>query len=40
MELSYRMDTSQLPRPFQIGIGGQDDWDLAAESTVVLPALN
>lgn len=36
IDLSYRMDTSQLPRPFQIGIGGQADWELAAESTVVL----
>lgn len=40
MEVSYRMDTSQLPRPFQIGIGGQADWELSAESTVVLPDSN
>ncbi|QPC31989.1 DUF4390 domain-containing protein [Caldimonas thermodepolymerans] len=36
IELSFRLDTSQLPRPFQIGIGGQAEWDLSAESTVVM----
>lgn len=30
VELDYRLDTSQLPRPFQIGIGGQADWQLQA----------
>lgn len=36
VELVYRLDTSELPRPFQIGIGGQADWDLSAESVLVL----
>lgn len=36
IELDYRLDTSQLPRPFQIGIGGQAEWDLSAESTLVM----
>ena len=28
VEFSFRLDTSQLPRPMQIGIGGQPDWTL------------
>lgn len=36
VELSYRLDISQLPRPFQLGIGGQADWNLSAESVLVL----
>jgi hypothetical protein len=31
VEFSYRLDTSQLPRPMQIGIGGQADWTLKVE---------
>lgn len=31
IEFSYRLDTSQLPRPMQIGIGGQADWTLRVE---------
>jgi len=31
IEFSYRLDTSQLPRPMQIGIGGQADWALRVE---------
>ena len=31
VEFSYRLDTSQLPRPMQIGIGGQADWTLRVE---------
>lgn len=27
----FRLDTSQLPRPFQIGLMGQSDWNLAVE---------
>lgn len=33
LEFSFRLDTSQLPRPMQIGIGGQADWALAIERT-------
>jgi hypothetical protein len=40
LEFSYRLDTSQLPRPMQIGIGiGEADWSLGVERTVPLPAL-
>ena len=31
LEFSYRLDTSLLPRPMQIGIGGQADWALAVQ---------
>lgn len=39
IEVRYRLDTSQLPRPLQIGIEGQADWDLSAESTVIVQDL-
>ena len=31
LEYSYRLDTSLLPRPMQIGIGGQADWALSVQ---------
>ena len=31
IEFSYRLDTSQLPRPLQIGIGGQADWNFSVQ---------
>ena len=31
VEFAFRLDTAQLPRPMQIGIGGQPDWTLAVE---------
>ncbi|WP_435488875.1 DUF4390 domain-containing protein [Variovorax sp. ZT4R33] len=33
----FRLDTTQLPRPFQIGMVGQSDWDIAAERSARLP---
>ena len=30
-EFSYRLDTSLLPRPMQIGIGGQADWNYSVQ---------
>ncbi len=33
VEFSFRLDTSQLPRPMQIGIGGQADWALSVQRT-------
>lgn len=33
VEFSYRLDTSQLPRPMQIGIGGQADWSMSVQRT-------
>jgi hypothetical protein len=38
VEFRYRLDTSLLPRPMQIGIGNQPDWQLAVERTLPLPA--
>lgn len=32
----FRLDTSQLPRPFQIGVVGQSDWNIAVERTARL----
>jgi hypothetical protein len=37
LEFSYRLDTTQLPRPLQIGVGGQADWNLSAERKLVVP---
>jgi hypothetical protein len=36
LEFSYRLDTSQLPRPMQIGITGQPEWSLMVERTINL----
>lgn len=33
----FRLDTTQLPRPFQIGMVGQSDWDIAVERSARLP---
>lgn len=32
----FRLDTSQLPRPLQMGIAGRPDWSLEAERSVPL----
>lgn len=37
IEFSYRLDTEQLPRPLQIGIGSQPEWTLRTARTLVLP---
>lgn len=31
LEFSYKLDTSQLPRPLQIGLGGNQGWTLGVE---------
>ena len=31
LEFSFRLDLSQLPRPFQIGMAGQREWDISAQ---------
>lgn len=33
VEFGYRLDTEQLPRPMQIGIGGQADWAMSVKRT-------
>jgi hypothetical protein len=36
LEFSYKLDTSQLPRPMQIGLGAPQGWDLKVERTLNL----
>jgi Domain of unknown function (DUF4390) len=31
LEFSFRLDLSQLPRPFQIGMAGQSEWNVSAQ---------
>jgi Domain of unknown function (DUF4390) len=38
LEFRYRLDTSQLPRPFQIGVLGQTEWSIAVAAVQKLPA--
>ena len=38
VEFRFRLDITQLPRPFQIGALGQSDWNLAATAVRQLPA--
>ena len=33
VEFAFRLNTSLLPRPMQIGIGGETAWSLSAERT-------
>ena len=37
IEFTYRLDTEQLPRPLQIGIGSQPEWTLRVARTLALP---
>ncbi len=32
-EFRFRLDLSQLPRPFQIGVAGQKDWNIAVQAS-------
>ncbi len=34
LDFSYRLDTTQLPSPMQLGLGGQSDWSLDIERTL------
>ena len=34
MEFSFRLDTTLLPRPMQIGVGGQAEWQLSVRRTI------
>jgi hypothetical protein len=34
LELNFKLDVSQLPRPFQIGLIGQNDWNISASKSV------
>lgn len=39
LEFSLRLDTSQLPRPLQIGFGSQSEWDLRLDRSLKVPDL-
>ncbi|MDE2402173.1 MAG: DUF4390 domain-containing protein [Burkholderiales bacterium] len=34
IDFSFRLDTDELPRPLQIGLGGQSDWTLAVQRRI------
>jgi hypothetical protein len=34
VQFTYRLDTTQLPSPMQIGLGGQADWAIGVERTL------
>ena len=36
VDFGFRLDTKELPRPLQIGMGNQDTWDLELERQVQL----
>jgi len=36
LEFSFRLDTSQLPKPMQIGLGAPQGWGLSVERSVAL----
>jgi hypothetical protein len=38
LEFRFKLDLSQLPRPFQIGVLGQADWSIFASASQALPA--
>jgi Domain of unknown function (DUF4390) len=38
VDFRFRLDLTQLPRPFQIGAIGQSDWELMASAKATLPA--
>lgn len=35
VDFRFRMDMSQLPRPFQIGVLGQGEWDISASASQI-----
>ena len=37
VEFSYRLDTSQLPGPMQLGLGGQGDWAVGISRVLKVP---
>lgn len=38
VEFSFKLDTDELPRPLQIGLGGQTDWNVSVQRRVNVPA--
>jgi hypothetical protein len=37
VDFSFKLDTDELPRPMQIGLGSQTDWNLAVQRRVPAP---
>lgn len=37
IDFSYRLDSSQLPRPLQISPGGNSEWNMGVERSIALP---
>ncbi len=37
VEFSYKLDTTQLPRPLQTGLGGETDWALFVQRVLPVP---
>ena len=38
LSFSFKLDVSQLPRPFQFGVSDRPDWNLSASQTLTLTA--
>jgi hypothetical protein len=34
LDLTFKLDVSQLPRPFQIGLIGQSEWNISAFKSI------
>jgi hypothetical protein len=34
LDLSFKLDVSQMPRPFQIGLIGQSDWNISTTKSI------
>ncbi|MDP4609096.1 MAG: DUF4390 domain-containing protein, partial [Burkholderiaceae bacterium] len=39
VRFSFKLDLSALPRPFQIGVNDNPDWDLNVDGTYPIPTL-
>ncbi|WP_374259238.1 DUF4390 domain-containing protein [Aquabacterium sp.] len=37
VDFVFKLDTSELPRPMQFGLGGQSDWDLIVQRRTSVP---
>lgn len=40
LQFIYQLDTTQLPRPVQVGVGGQPDWALMIQKKMSVPPLS
>jgi hypothetical protein len=37
VDFSFKLDTAELPRPLQIGFGGQSEWKMGTERRIIIP---